>query len=312
MRFITYRLKSEHASSLDHVGALASDGERIVDLTADFGSLLALIDRGNEGLALARKRVAEAKETVAVAEVALRAPLPEPRQIRDFMTFELHYRQAIVATIRMRVGRLAPLARALGTAKVPRVWYQQPIYYNCNRFSVVGPEADVIWPSGAELMDYECELAAVIGKTGKDIPRERALEHIFGFTIYNDMTARDLQLREMQARLGPAKGKDFDTGNVFGPWIVTRDEIYPYDLTMIARVNGEERGRGYSRDMHHRWEDVIAHVSRSETLHAGEILGSGTVGNGCGFEHLRFLEPGSVVELEITGIGKLRNRLVKP
>jgi 2-keto-4-pentenoate hydratase/2-oxohepta-3-ene-1,7-dioic acid hydratase in catechol pathway len=312
MRFITYRPTSEHTPSLDHVGALTSDGERIVDLTADFGSLLALIDRGDEGLALARKRVAEAKETVALADVALRAPLPEPRQIRDFMTFELHYRQAIAAAIRMRVGALAPLARAVGIAKVPRVWYEQPIYYKCNRFSVVGPEADVIWPRGAELMDYECELAAVIGKTDRDIPRERALEHIFGFTIYNDMTARDLQLREMQARLGPAKGKDFDTGNVFGPWIVTRDEIDPYDLTMIARVNGEERGRGYSRDMHHRWEDVIAHVSRSETLYAGEILGSGTVGNGCGLEHRRFLEPGSVVELEITGIGKLRNRLVKP
>ena len=312
MRFITYRPKSEHAPSFDHVGALTSDGERIADLTADFGSLLALIDRGDEGLALARKRVAEAKETVALANVALRAPLPEPRQIRDFMTFELHYRQAIAAAIRMRVGPLAPLARAPGMTKVPRVWYEQPIYYKCNRFSVVGPEADVIWPRGAELMDYECELAAVIGKTGKDIRRERALEHIFGFTIYNDMTARDLQLREMQARLGPAKGKDFDTGNVFGPWIVTRDEIDPYDLTMIARVNGQERGRGYSRDMHHRWEDAIAHVSRSETLHAGEILGSGTVGNGCGLPHLRFLDPGSVVELEITGIGKLRSRLVKP
>lgn len=312
MRFITYRPKSEHASSLDHVGALTSDGERIVDLTADFGSLLALIDRDDEGLALARERVAEAKETVALADAALRAPLPEPHQIRDFMTFELHYRQAIAAAIRMRVDPIAPLARALGIAKVPRVWYEQPIYYKCNRFSVVGPEADVIWPRGAELMDYECELAAVIGKAGKDIPRERALEHIFGFTIYNDMTARDLQLREMQARLGPAKGKDFDTGNVFGPWIVTRDEIDPYGLTMIARVNGEERGRGYSRDMYHRWEDVIALVSRSETLHAGEILGSGTVGNGCGLEHRRFLEPGSVVELEVTGIGKLRNRLVKP
>jgi len=311
MRLITYCSKSEHASNLDHVGALTSDGERIVDLTPDFGSLLALIDRGDEGLALARKRVAEAKETVALADVGLRAPLPEPRQIRDFMTFELHYRQAIAAATRMRVGPLAPLARVLGIAQLPRVWYEQPIYYKCNRFSVVGPEADVIWPRGAELMDYECELAAVIGKTGKDIPRERALEHIFGFTIYNDMTARDLQLREMQARLGPAKGKDFDSGNVFGPWIVTRDEIDPYDLTMIARVNGEERGRGYSRDMHHRWEHIIAHVSRNETLHAGEILGSGTVGNGCGLEHRRFLEPGSVVELEITGIGKLRNRLVK-
>jgi len=312
MRFVTYRSKSEQASSRDRVGALTFEGERIVDLTADFGSLLGLIDRGDDGLALARGRLAEAKETVALADVVLQAPLPEPRQIRDLMTFELHYRQSIAAVARMRVGPLAPLARLLGIARVPRVWYQQPIYYKCNRFSVVGPDTDVIWPRDAELMDYECELAAVIGKTGKDIPRERAMEHIFGFTIYNDITARDLQLREMQAHLGPAKGKDFDTGNVFGPCIVTRDEIDPYDLTMTSRVNGEERGRGYSREMHHRWEDVIAYVSRSETLYAGEILGSGTVGNGCGLEHRRFLEPGSVVELEISGIGKLRNRLVKP
>ena len=312
MRLVTYYPKNEQAPRLDHVGALTSDGDRIVDLTADFGSLLALIDRGDEGLALARKRLAEAKEAVRLADVALRAPLPEPRQIRDLMTFELHYQQAITAVARMRIGPLALLARALGVTKIPRVWYEQPVYYKCNRFSVVGPEANVIWPRDARLMDYECELAAVIGKTGKDIPREHALEHIFGFTIYNDMTARDLQLREMRGRLGPAKGKDFDTGNVFGPWIVTRDGIDPYDLTMIARVNGEERGRGHSRDMYHRWEDVIAYISRSETLHAGEILGSGTVGNGCGLEHRRFLDPGDVVELEISGIGILRNQLVKP
>jgi 2-keto-4-pentenoate hydratase/2-oxohepta-3-ene-1,7-dioic acid hydratase in catechol pathway len=214
----------------------------------------------------------------------------------------------------MRLGplaALAPLARRLGIAKIPRVWYEQPIYYKCNRFSVVGTDCDVRWPRGANLLDYECELAAVIGKTGKDIPRERALEHVFGFTIYNDFTARDLQLREMAGRLGPAKGKDFDTGNVLGPWLVTRDELDPYALTMIARVNGEERGRGYSRDMHHRWEDILTHLSQSETLHAGEVIGSGTVGNGCGLEQGRFLHADDVVELEITGLGCLRNRLVR-
>ena len=193
-------------------------------------------------------------------------------------------------------------------AKIPSV----PTIFSKFSNIVIGPGEPIVLPKASQRPDYEAELAFVIGRGGRHIPASRAMEHVFGFTIYNDMTARDLQLREMQAHLGPAKGKDFDTGNVFGPCIVTRDEIDPYDLTMTSRVNGEERGRGYSREMHHRWEDVIAYVSRSETLYAGEILGSGTVGNGCGLEHRRFLEPGSVVELEISGIGKLRNRLVKP
>jgi 2-keto-4-pentenoate hydratase/2-oxohepta-3-ene-1,7-dioic acid hydratase in catechol pathway len=117
----------------------------------------------------------------------------------------------------------------------------------------------------------------------------------------------------MAGTLGPAKGKDFDTGNIFGPWIVTPDEIDDlYDLTMVARVNGEEWSRGSTATMHHRFEDLIAFVSRSETLHPGEILGSGTVGTGCGLEHGRFLQPGDVVELEIEHIGVLRNRIGQP
>ena len=125
------------------------------------------------------------------------------------------------------------------------------------------------------------------------------------------MSARDYQTREMQGMLGPCKGKDFDTGNVLGPCIATADEIDPYDLTMVARVNGEEWSRGNSGTIHHRFEACIAHVSQSETLHPGEILGSGTVGSGCGLEQKRFLSPGDVVELEIEGIGVLRNRIVK-
>jgi 2-keto-4-pentenoate hydratase/2-oxohepta-3-ene-1,7-dioic acid hydratase in catechol pathway len=127
------------------------------------------------------------------------------------------------------------------------------------------------------------------------------------------MSARDAQFKEMAGRLGPAKGKDFDTGNILGPWIATKDEIPdPYNLTMIARVNGEEWGRGNSGDMHHNFEELIAHVSRSETLFPGEFLGSGTVGNGCGLEHGRFLKPGDVIELEVSKLGVLRNRIVKP
>ena len=186
-----------------------------------------------------------------------------------------------------------------------------PVFYTCNRLAIVGPDSDVVWPAYAKLLDYELEFAAVIGRRGRDIPRERALEHVFGYTIFNDVSARDTQMREMAANLGPGKGKDFDTGNVIGPCIVTADSLDPYALTMVARVNGEEWSRGHSGAMHHRFEDCIAHASRSATLHPGELLGSGTVGSGCGLELGRFLSPGDVVELEVEGIGVLRNRIVK-
>jgi hypothetical protein len=150
---------------------------------------------------------------------------------------------------------------------IPAVWYEQPIYYKANRVSVVGLDADVRWPAYAELLDYELELACVIGRGGVDIPAEQAAAHVFGFTIFNDISARDAQATEMEGQLGPAKGKDFDTGNVLGPWLVTADEVGdPYDLTMVARVNGEEWSRGHSGTMHHRFEDIIAFVSQSETL----------------------------------------------
>jgi 2-keto-4-pentenoate hydratase/2-oxohepta-3-ene-1,7-dioic acid hydratase in catechol pathway len=178
--------------------------------------------------------------------------------------------------------------------------------------SVVGPDADVRRSAYAQLLDYELELACVVGRGGVDVTPETAAGQIFGYTIFNDVSARDTQAVEMEGQLGPAKGKDFDTGNVFGPWIVTADEIGdPYDLTMVARVNGEEWSRGHSGTMFHRFEDIIAFVSRSETLHPGEILGSGTVGRGCGPELGRFLNPDDVVELEIERIGVLRNRIIK-
>jgi 2-keto-4-pentenoate hydratase/2-oxohepta-3-ene-1,7-dioic acid hydratase in catechol pathway len=155
-------------------------------------------------------------------------------------------------------------------------------------------------------------LACVIGPGGVDIAPEEAASHVFGYTIFNDISARDAQATEMEGQLGPAKGKDFDTGNVLGPWLVTADEVGdPYDLTMVARVNGEEWSRGHSGTMHHRFEDIIAFVSRSETLHPGEILGSGTVGGGCGLEVGRFLNSGDVIELEVERIGVLRNRIIK-
>jgi 2-keto-4-pentenoate hydratase/2-oxohepta-3-ene-1,7-dioic acid hydratase in catechol pathway len=296
--------------------AVVLDGERrLLDLgsahervrggeSAALASMLALIEGGEAVLELARQLVEAAPEEAIVdrSAVTLLAPIPVPPQIRDFLAFEQHLKGAF-AMAEQLTGR---------HMDIPAVWYQQPIYYKANRFSVVGPDADVRWPDYAQLLDYELELACVIGRGGVDIAAEEAAGHVFGFTIFNDVSARDAQAREMEGQLGPAKGKDFDTGNVLGPWLVTADEVGdPYDLTMVARVNGEEWSRGHSGTMHHRFGDIIAFVSRSETLHPGEILGSGTVGGGCGLELCRFLNPGDVIELEVERIGVLRNRIIK-
>src|SRR5690606_24672588 len=128
-------------------------------------------------------------------------------------------------------------------------WYRRPTWYKGNRMSFVGPDHDVTWPPYAELMDYELELGCVIGKSGKDIKRENGWDHIFGFTIFNDFSARDIQAVERPLGTGPMKTKDFDTGNVLGPWIVTLDEFEdPSALEMSVRVNGEHRGGGNSRE----------------------------------------------------------------
>ena len=309
------KLATFDSGGAPRLGAVIDGDRRMLDLGGAFrrrhghrepalDSMLALIDAGDAGRAVADALVADPPEedVVAVAGTRLLAPLPEPRQIRDFLCFEEHLRNSFAQAERM-TGR---------TFSIPPVWYEQPIYYKANRFSVVGPDADIVWPHYAELLDYELELACVIGTGGVDIARHDALQHVFGWTIFNDVSARDAQMREMAGQLGPAKGKDFDTGNVLGPWIVTADEIGdPHALTMVARVNGEEWSRGTSAAMHHTFADVIAFVSQSETLHPGEVLGSGTVGTGCGLEQGRYLSPGDVVELEIDRIGVLRNRIVR-
>jgi 2-keto-4-pentenoate hydratase/2-oxohepta-3-ene-1,7-dioic acid hydratase in catechol pathway len=308
---------------------LIDDDTRIVDLAAAaegrdataLASVQALIDGGEDALALARDLVARppASGLVARGDAHLHAPLQPPQQLRDCSCFEQHLRNSFQAARRFKVRREAdPEAayRALPTTDEDQVigtFKRQPIYYKANRLSVVGVDDDVIWPSYSRAMDFELEWACYIGRKAKDVPAEEARPYIFGYTIYNDFTARDAQALEMSGQLGPAKGKDFDTGNVMGPCLVTADEIPdPYDLTMIARVNGEEWGRGTTRDMGWTFEQVIEHVSRSETLYPGEALGSGTVGTGCGLEQMRYLKPDDVIELEVERIGVLRSRLVKP
>jgi 2-keto-4-pentenoate hydratase/2-oxohepta-3-ene-1,7-dioic acid hydratase in catechol pathway len=292
---------------------LVEGGRRVVDLqeahrarykkpSGLLSSVLAMVQGGDAALALAADLLKKQKSGLKTGEVALLAPIPCPPQMRDFLCFEKHLVQAFQA-----VGKLRGTA-----AKIPEVWYERPIFYHPSRFAVCGTGAEVPWPAYSERMDFELEFGCYIGKPGKDIPKDRAREHIFGYTIFNDFSARDEQTKEMAGQLGPGKGKDFDNANAMGPCLVTADEIGdPYRLEMKVRVNGEEWGRGNSRDMHWKFEDCIAHASRSETLHAGEFFGSGTVGNGCGLEQMRFLNPGDEVELEVEGIGILRNRVMK-
>jgi 2-keto-4-pentenoate hydratase/2-oxohepta-3-ene-1,7-dioic acid hydratase in catechol pathway len=322
MRLVTFEL----TAGKPRVGSLLPDGG-ILDLqdaaggVPEFASMLALIEAGPT--AWQRARVSTnlaARRFIREAKTChLLAPLPLPPQLRDFMCFEKHVIQAFGAAFRMKATRAATaeekaaLIAQAEALRPPPVWYERPLYYKANRFSISGPGDTIRWPHYSRLMDYECELACIIGQSGIDIPREQALAHVFGYTIFNDFSARDAQGAEMPGGLGPAKGKDFDGANAFGPCIVTADEIAdPYTLPMVVRVNGEERSRGNSGDMHWKFEDLIAYVSQGETLRPGEILASGTVGDGCGLESLRFLDDGDIVELEIPPIGVLCNRVTRP
>lgn len=230
------------------------------------------------------------------AAVRLLSPLTNPRSIRDCMGFEEHVVKAY--------GNMG--------AEVPPVWYELPLYYKGNVNSVAGPDADVLWPDWVMMLDYELELAAVIGKPGRDIPAESAWDHIMGYTVFNDVSARDIQGKEMAGGLGPTKGKDLDGHNTMGPYLVTPDEFDPREPhAMLARVNGEEWSRGDTNTAYYTFADLIAYISRDETLLPGDVIVSGTVGTGCGMELLRFPQPGDVIELEVEGIGVLRNRFVK-
>lgn len=227
------------------------------------------------------------------ASVRLLAPVPRPPSLRDFLAFEAHTRAAFA-----RRGE-----------PVPEAWYRMPVYYKGNHRSIVGPDADVRWPRYTEQLDYELELACVIGRRGRDLDPAAAERVIAGYTVMNDWSARDIQRGEMAVRLGPAKGKDFATS--LGPYLVTPDELDPRNLRMVARVNGEVWSEGNSGASHWTFPQMIAHLSQDEDVFPGDVLGSGTVGGGCGLELDRWLKPGDVVELEIEGIGVLRNRVVR-
>ncbi len=230
-------------------------------------------------------------------------PISVPHAFRDFYSFEQH-----VKTCRAKRG-----------LTVVEGWYQAPVFYYSNPMSLIGPNIPVAAPEGCNELDYELEIAAVIGVGGKNIRREDAWKHVSGFVILNDFSARDIQRREMAVGLGPAKGKDFATG--VGPHLIPLRELEAnihgesLELAMTARVNGRTLSNGNSRDLYFSFPQMIEFASRDCALFPNDLLGSGTVGTGCilelGPENTGgWLKPGDVVELEIENMGVLRNPIV--
>lgn len=322
MKLITFTADGE-----THVGAIDGSGERAISLTRAsagdprFGSMLDLIRSGRPALDAAAELVGLHPVDAAfdLQDVTLRAPLPNPVRLRDCSLFIEHLQPAFRGLARKLAAEAddpeAEYERLIATGRfdMPPVFAENVIYYTADHTAVSGPGDLIVAPSETRQLDYELEFAAVIGRTGKNVSAQDAGDYIFGYTIFNDWSCRDLQNVAMSSQLGPSRGKDFDGSNTLGPCIVTADEIgSPYGLEMSARVNGEQWSHGSSATMHHTFEDAIAHFSLNRTIHAGEVLGTGTVLSGSPVEIGKQLKDGDEVELDVAGIGVLRNRVQLP
>ncbi|MBI4385838.1 MAG: fumarylacetoacetate hydrolase family protein [Elusimicrobia bacterium] len=231
----------------------------------------------------------------ALSEARLQAPVPRPPALRDFLAFEEHAKQG---------------AARRGEALAPE-WRQIPAYYKGNHREIYGPDDEIPWPSYTRRLDFELEIGCVVGKKGRNLAPEEAARHIAGYTLLNDFSARDIQKREMAARMGPAKGKDFATA--LGPFLLTADEMpEPGNLALAVRVNGTAWSEGNFGARHWSFPLMLSHVSQEETVYPGDVLGSGTFYRGCGLDLDRWIEPGDVVEIEAEKLGVLRNRIGRP
>jgi 2-keto-4-pentenoate hydratase/2-oxohepta-3-ene-1,7-dioic acid hydratase in catechol pathway len=300
MRFATFSAGGQvHAGVVSEAGLHPlPDGTTVLDLVQT--GLPAALEAGQRAL----------EEPAVPLEGTRLLPPLDPPTIRDFVAFEEHV-EGVVASVGDGAGVVAE-------------WYEAPTFYFTNPYAVTGPYDDVPVPPGSELLDFELEVAVVVGRDGASLTPEQAREHIFGYTILNDWSARDLQRREMKVSLGPAKGKDSAT--TLGPWLVTADELEPYRgpdgflaLDMRVSVNGAKAGQDLLSNMSWPFEDLISYASRGTWVRAGDVLGSGTCGNGGCLAELWGrrgqldpppLRPGDVVEMTVEGIGTIRNTVV--
>lgn len=318
MRLVTFVDQNEQK-----LGAIVED--RVLDLTVAgsgpaFASMQALIEAGPSAWDAARVIVGKANTVAmtAIGDIQILAPLPRPVRLRD-CSLMLEHMDVVLQQMARRAAAEesdpdAAFERIMASGKytLNPTFKKQCVYYNADHTSVSGTGADIVWPSYSDYIDFELEWACVIGHPARDVSRDKANEHIFGYTILNDWSARDVQMPLMYTMNGPGEGKDFPGSWGLGPCIATPDEMDdPYNLVMTATINGDEWTRGNTGSMFHKFEDAISQFSREKTIFPGEVLGSGTVLGGCGFELGRQLSPGDQVELEVERIGVLRNRVVR-
>lgn len=293
MRFVTYLSPSTQRRTVGIV-----HGDQIIGDTTSATRLLELI-RTCDLTAAGEQILAARTETVPAAAAQLCAPITEPPTFRDFMAFEGH-----VVNCNTRLGR-----------PVAPVWYDQPSFYFSNPYSIRGPRDAVPVAPGSAMFDFELEIGAVIGKAGSDLAPDDAEEHIAGYVLLCDWSARDLQVAELGVSLGPVKGKD--TATSLGPVLVTPDELTDrrrglgYDLTARVTVNDTVIGEGNWADLYWSFGDMIAYASRGSRVVPGDLIGSGTIATCCLFEHLglepssRWLTPGDRVTVEVERLGTI-------
>jgi fumarylacetoacetate (FAA) hydrolase len=290
-------------------GVLQND--EIVDVSGLLGAtshtihdVKQLLERGDSPLDRIREALSSNTPAarVPLAGTNLRAPIIQPPTVRDFIVFEEH-------------------ASSQGTREPNEVWYRMPVFYFSNPLCIYGTDSEIPFPSASSQFDYELEIGCVIGKEGRDVAAADAMDHIAGFTLFNDWSARDLQVDEMAFGLGPAKGKD--TASSIGPWLVTTDELASHlkdgrlDLICEVRVNGVPWLKdGAAIDAYFSFADMVERASKDSRIVPGDVIGSGTVGGGSireairkGYPGARFLEPGDVVEHEVEAIGVLRGTI---
>lgn len=260
-------------------------------------SMLAFLENSGPNLREAQEAVKNPKKEILIPfkDIQLKAPLPNPPALKDFFAFEDHAK----AGSKRRGVELAP------------EWYEIPAYYKGNHREIYGPEDVIPWPYYSEKLDFECEIACVVGKAGRNLSPQEAQQHIFGYMMYNDYSARDIQRKEMRLLFGPNKGKDF--ANAFGPCLLTADEADPIkDFSMEVRVNGEKWSEGHYKNQQWGFPSMVSYVSQEETVHPGDIFGTGTFFTGCGLDLDRWIKPGDVVDISAGKIGTLRNVIGKP
>ena len=301
MRWVTFR---RGADGDDRVGLIVDS--QVHALPAG-ETLLGLLGDDGERLAQAGERArTNPTDVLSLDSVTLRAPVPLPPTVRDFYAFEQHVR-----TARQKRG-----------LEMDPDWYELPVFYFSNPYAVGGDGEDVAIPPGSAELDFELEVAAIIGRGGSDLTPEQGEASIAGFCVMNDWSARDVQRREMKLSMGPVKGKDFAT--TLGPMLVTPDELEDarsgraYDLTMTATVNGREYSRASLAEIFWSFGEMVAYASRGTRVQTGDVIGSGTCGTGCilelalvhGNEAYPWLREGDEVVLSVDRLGSIRNRVV--